>query len=262
MKKWVLVTAMAFGLAVTLWGLTYAPTAAAATEVTTVYPVSVNCVPPTGQLCSPSFSVSPTTSGILRVQFTASAGHCSKIRVFVYFDGVLAMTSQFLDPGQSTPVLDVSLVTPGVHQISVQAEGTTQPITGGGTCNSGNLAGWAGSLTVVTSTGEIEEPPLTVEQQRPFRFGGGGAAAAVVAAAGKASAANRARAAAAAQPAPAPTVTAPSTGTGIRLPNTGDGGLVASTSSRPGLWMWLALGLTAVGASGTAMLALGARRRA
>ncbi len=199
--------------------------------VITELPVAISCTSVATQLCVPAFSTTVVSAGILQVEFIASSGHCSKIRVFIFLDGNLRATSVFLDPGQSSGVANLSPVF-GTHVVSVQAEGTTDPITGGGTCNAGSLGGWAGTLRL--TTGGEGQQVLTVQDERRLLVNNSGVAAGIAAIGAKASAANRARAAqqAAAAVAP-PVVTAPNTGTGIvspsaaglTLPSTGDAGL-------------------------------------
>lgn len=112
---------------------------------TTVYPIGVNCSPAIGQLCDPPFDVAVSTQSALQVQFTASVGHCSDIRVYISVDGFPQYLSGFLGPGDSTGVVNLGPVAPGSHTIGVQAEGRV------GGCNAGDLASWAGGLSVTTS---------------------------------------------------------------------------------------------------------------
>jgi hypothetical protein len=248
--KWMRIPALAIAVTLTLLAAKPGTTAADSSHDLT-FPVSVTCVS-VGQLCSPTFSVVVPTAGLLEVEFIASSGHCSNIRVNIFVDSVLRSTSPFLAPGQSTGQVNLGFVGAGNHQIDVQAEGQV------GGCNSGDLGAWAGTLNVDISipTGAS----LVSDQQgnlfffvfeRRFVFGGGRAAAGVVAAAGQTAAKNRARAAqaAAAQAAAAqPAVTAPRTGTGITsLPSTGDGGSLRSSG----------IGITAVLAIGLTLLSLG-----
>ena len=120
-------------------------TSAYALTTTTNYPILVGCTS-LGQLCEPPAEVAVSTSEVIRaVEFTASAVHCSEIRVYISIDGVLEYTSAFLGPGGSTGVINVGPVAPGSHTIEVQAEGTV------GGCNAGRLISWAGDLKVTTS---------------------------------------------------------------------------------------------------------------
>jgi hypothetical protein len=108
----------------------------------------------TGQLCYPPFSVSIETGSVLQVQYFVP-DHCSSIRVYLFVDGTLKVTTGFLSwPGAPSPfdvlpldtgLLDLGPVSPGTHLVSVQAEGQ---VSG---CNGGQLFGWGGSLKVLTS---------------------------------------------------------------------------------------------------------------
>src|SRR5205814_854223 len=55
--------------------------------VTNTYSILITCSPAAGEVCSPAFSTSVTTAGILEVQFTASTAHCSDISIDVQVDG-------------------------------------------------------------------------------------------------------------------------------------------------------------------------------
>lgn len=130
--------------------------AAVAQASTTTYAVLVNCTS-SGQLCDPPFVVGVATAGVLQVEFTASTGHCSDIRVHLFVDGVLKHTSAFLGPGVSTGAVDLGPVTPGAHSLGVQAEGRV------GGCNFGRLGSWGGTLTVVTSEPRRDTTPPAAE---------------------------------------------------------------------------------------------------
>lgn len=51
-----------------------------------------------------------------------------------------------LGPGASTGTVDLWSIAPGLHEITVQAEGV---VSG---CNTGALYSWAGTLTLSTET--------------------------------------------------------------------------------------------------------------
>jgi hypothetical protein len=89
--------------------------------------------------------VAVPTEGALQVAFVASPDHCSDIIAHLLVDGVERSRSAPLAPGASTGVLDLGPVSPGTHQVGVQAEG----ILGG--CNTGHLAAWSGTLSVGVS---------------------------------------------------------------------------------------------------------------
>ncbi|MDQ3582137.1 MAG: thermonuclease family protein [Pseudomonadota bacterium] len=109
----------------------------------------------TGQLCDPPFSVSVETGSILQVQYFVRSTHCSSVRVHIFVDGTLEMTTGFLGwPGAPSPFAELRLdtglaelgpVSPGAHLISVQVEGQ---VSG---CNLDQPLSWGGSLKVLTS---------------------------------------------------------------------------------------------------------------
>ena len=105
-------------------------------------PFSINCTG-AGQVCSPSFSTSVATTGLLQLSYTASPGHCSDVRVRFFVDGVERAVSTFLTAGQSSGVFDVGPVTPGTHTISLQGEGRV------GGCNAGSLGNWGGTAQAI-----------------------------------------------------------------------------------------------------------------
>ena len=112
--------------------------------VTTTYgPFTVNCTP-SGQLCDSAFSQSVSTISNLRVQYVASAGHCSNVAVHILVDNVERAVTAFLTPGQASGFFDVGPVATGSHVVTLQGEGT---VSG---CNSGNLINWGGTLDVTT----------------------------------------------------------------------------------------------------------------
>lgn len=121
--------------------------AAAAAPVTTTYgPFSVNCTAGV-QLCNNTFSQTVTTTGLLQVQYNASAGHCSNVRAHILVDGAERAVTAFLTPGQSSGFFDVGPVGAGSHTVALQGEGTV------GGCNAGLLANWGGTMDVTTDPG-------------------------------------------------------------------------------------------------------------
>ena len=109
----------------------------------------------TGQLCDPAFSVSGEIGSVLQVQYFVRSTHCSSLRVHLFVDGTLKVTTGFLGwPGAPSPfaelpldtgLVDLGPVSPGAHLISVQAEGQ---VSG---CNVGKPLSWGGSLKVLTN---------------------------------------------------------------------------------------------------------------
>ena len=122
----------------------------------TVIPDFVVTCTNTGQLCDPPFSVSGETGSVLQVQYFVRSTHCSSLRVHLFVDGTLKVTTGFLGwPGAPSPfaelpldtgLVDLGPVAPGTHIISVQAEGQ---VSG---CNSGQPSKWGGSLEVPLAT--------------------------------------------------------------------------------------------------------------
>ena len=111
----------------------------------------------TGQLCDPPFSVSGEIGSVLQVQYVVLSAHCSSLKVPLFVDGPLKVTTGFLGwPGAPSPfaelpfdtgLVDLGPVSPGAHLISVQAEGQ---VSG---CNSGQPGSWGGSLTRLPQLG-------------------------------------------------------------------------------------------------------------
>jgi hypothetical protein len=91
-----------------------------------------------------------TTTGLLRLRFTANADHCSDMIATPVVDG-RRLRGVRLGPGETTPwyfarKLTDGKVTPGKVSIGVQATG----VPGG--CNRGWLQSWSGTLNVRTGT--------------------------------------------------------------------------------------------------------------
>jgi RTX calcium-binding nonapeptide repeat (4 copies) len=123
--------------------------------VETVTPdFAVTCTS-TEQLCDPPFSVSGEIGSVLQVQYFVRSTHCSSLRVHLFLDGTLKVTTGFLgwvgapppfaELPLDTGLVDLGPVAPGTHLISVQAEGQ---VSG---CNLGNPFDWGGSLKVLTN---------------------------------------------------------------------------------------------------------------
>ena len=128
----------------------------------------------TGQLCDPPFSVSGEIGSVLQVQYFALSTHCSSLRVHLFVDGTLKVTTGFLGwPGAPSPfgelpldtgLVDLGPVSPGAHLISVQAEGQ---VSG---CNVDQPFSWGGSLKVLTNvpiSRLITVPPPGQPQGQP-----------------------------------------------------------------------------------------------
>ncbi|MBI4450889.1 LamG domain-containing protein, partial [Candidatus Woesearchaeota archaeon] len=96
-----------------------------------------------GQLCEPPYRFDINTNGVLQLQYTPAASHCSSIRLHISVDGNEVKTTDFIAPGAQASLFDLGPVTPGTHTIALKAEGTV------GGCNTGVLLGWGGTVTVV-----------------------------------------------------------------------------------------------------------------
>jgi hypothetical protein len=118
--------------------------AAPAQAQTTVVPININCTG-SGQLCTPPFTTPVTTSGLLQVTYTASAGHCSNISVHFLVDGVQLAVTPFLTPGQTSATYTLSPVSAGSHTLGLQGEGQV------GGCNVGSVANWGGSVQITVN---------------------------------------------------------------------------------------------------------------
>jgi hypothetical protein len=94
----------------------------------TVIPDFVVTCTSTDQLCDPPFSVSGEIGSVLQVQYFVLSTHCSSLRVHLFVDGTLKVTTGFLGwPGAPSPfaelpldtgLVDLGPVSPGAHVIS------------------------------------------------------------------------------------------------------------------------------------------------
>jgi len=143
-----------------------APAAARAADVpsTRDYDVEVLCEPSGGdrQQCSPRFSITVETQGILRARFVASPVACSAFQVSFFHErvgglpGAAIPTSggDFLAPGASSREVEFrSDGPPGPYRVWVWAQGRP------GGCNGGSLTSWGGTLSVTTSGQPNPAPP-------------------------------------------------------------------------------------------------------
>jgi hypothetical protein len=66
----------------------------------------------TDQLCDPPFPVSGETGSVLQVQYFVRSTHCSSLRVRLFVDGTLKVTTGFLGwPGAPSPFAELPLDT-------------------------------------------------------------------------------------------------------------------------------------------------------
>jgi hypothetical protein len=117
-----------------------------------------------GQLCEPSYPLEIEADELLQVQYTVPPEHCSSVRLHIFVDGALKVTTGFLGwigappPFDALPLdtglIDLGPVSSGKHLLSVQAEGQE------GGCNPPRpieqpdikLERWAGTLHVFTGS--------------------------------------------------------------------------------------------------------------
>ena len=142
MQKAILALSRNVALALTL---TYCGSAAAQQQVTTTYGPFVLTSTSGTQLSNVVYTINVVTTGVLLVEYTAAATHCSDVRMHFLIDGVERALSGFLTPGASSGSFDVGPVTPGAHTVALQAEGRV------GGCNTGQLSGWGGTSTITVS---------------------------------------------------------------------------------------------------------------
>ena len=125
----------------------------------------------TGQLCDPPFSVPVEIGSVLQVQYFVRSTHCSSVRVHLFVDGTLKVTTGFLgwvgapSPFAELPLdtglVDLGPVSPGAHLISVQVEGQ---VSG---CNVGKPFSWGGSLKRLTTPIDPTERPIDPTERPP-----------------------------------------------------------------------------------------------
>jgi hypothetical protein len=128
-----------------------APLGAQGLVTTTYGPFSITAATCT-QVSGPLYTVNVTTTGTLRVQYNASAGHCSDVRARIQVDGIERGVTALLTAGQSSRFIDVGPESSCAHTVALQGEGR---VSG---CNTGTLAGWGGTMDVTTSTAAASEP--------------------------------------------------------------------------------------------------------
>jgi hypothetical protein len=135
-------------VAALVWVLGPACAVSADTPKPLEVPISQGCTKP-GQHCMPRFTVDLVTGDSPQMQYLVP-GHCSSIRLHIYFDGEQVQTTTFLGwPGAGgafsslplkTDVIALGPVGPGRHTLALEAEGKI------GGCNAGQLSHWEGKL--------------------------------------------------------------------------------------------------------------------
>lgn len=126
----------------------------ASTAQTSSVPISVFCVNPTGELCSPPANLPVTTAGVLQVSYAAPASHCGDVLIHFLVDGVEVAATGFLAPGQASGTFDLGPVSAGNHILGIQGEGRV------GGCNAGIEFGFGGTVTITVSSLAAAAQPI------------------------------------------------------------------------------------------------------
>lgn len=125
---------------------------ASAAQTLTV-PISVICVNPTNELCSPPANIPVSTTGVLRVSYAAPASHCGDVLIHFLVDGVERAATSFLGPGQASGTFDLGPVSAGDHILGIQGEGRV------GGCNTGIELGFGGTVQIALSLVSAQPVP-------------------------------------------------------------------------------------------------------
>ena len=113
---------------------------------TSSVPISVFCVNPTTELCSPPATIPVSTAGVLQVSYAAPASHCrGDVLIHFLVDGVERAATTFLGPGQASGTFDIGPVSAGSHTRGIQGEGRV------GGCNTGLELGFGGTVQITVS---------------------------------------------------------------------------------------------------------------
>lgn len=126
---------------------------ASAAQTLTV-PISVICVNPTGELCSPPANIPVSTTGVLMASYAAPASHCGPILVHFLVDGVERGVTPVLAPGQSSATFNLGPVSPGSHVLGIQGEGAI------GGCNTGIELGFGGTVQITLGALSVPAPGI------------------------------------------------------------------------------------------------------
>jgi hypothetical protein len=119
------------------------------TDISKDFSAAVYCTN-TSQLCGNKFSMPITTVSekTLSVKYTSPPSHCADVRLNYYVDGIFVKATDFVQPGEMTPYIDLIKVGVGNHTVQVEAEGRIRA----GTCNAGTLQSWAGAFSLLAKT--------------------------------------------------------------------------------------------------------------
>ena len=126
---------------------------ASAAQTLTV-PISVFCVNPTTELCSPPANIPVSTAGMLQVSYAAPASHCGDVLIHFLVDGVERGATTFLGPGQASGTFDLGPVSAGSHTLGIQGEGRV------GGCNTGIELGFGGTVQIALSPLAAQPQPV------------------------------------------------------------------------------------------------------
>ncbi len=102
-----------------------------------------------GLLCEPAFEKTITTSGILKMQYHVSAGHCGAIKLRIFVDDNLIKTVGPLGPsGSSNPMetelIDLGPLPSGAHTLRLKAEGVPDE-----DCIIDRITSWGGTARII-----------------------------------------------------------------------------------------------------------------
>jgi hypothetical protein len=117
-------------------------------------PISVICVSPTNELCSPPASIPVTTTGMLLASYAAPISHCGPIIIHFLVDGVERGVSGVLNAGDSSGTFNLGPVSAGTHILGIQGEG----VVGG--CNTGIELAFGGTVTITLGAQSVPAPGI------------------------------------------------------------------------------------------------------
>jgi len=127
---------------------------ASSAQQTLTVPISVICVNPTNELCSPPANIPVSTTGVLLASYAAPITHCGPIIIHFLVDGVQRAVSGVLNAGESSGTFDLGPVSAGNHVLGIQGEGAV------GGCNSGIELGFGGTVQITLSPTSVPAPGI------------------------------------------------------------------------------------------------------
>ena len=117
-------------------------------------PISVICVNPTTELCSPPANIPVSTTGELLASYAAPISHCGPIIIHFLVDGVERGVTGVLQAGQASGTFNLGPVSAGSHVLGIQGEGAV------GGCNSGIELGFGGTVTITLGALSVPAPGI------------------------------------------------------------------------------------------------------